>query len=115
MGSNPHRDKAAKSDSGLEMRRLIADLYQICRIITGNGIRETLHRKKQHISVNVHEFPTRTNVFDWTFHRGWNMVDVYVANSNGDKIIDFVKSNFHVLNDSPSVLFQKQGCSVYWG
>ena len=32
------------SDAGKQMHRLISELYPICRSITGDGFRETLHR-----------------------------------------------------------------------
>ena len=47
---------------GREMHAFISDLYPICRSITGDGIRETLRRVGDHISVDIHEVPTGTDV-----------------------------------------------------
>jgi aminopeptidase-like protein len=88
---------------GIEMFNLISELYPICRSITGNGVRETLNVIKQRIPLTVHEVPTGTQVFDWTVPEEWNIRDAYVRNSKGEKIIDFKKSNLHVLNYSVPV------------
>ena len=88
------------NDIGYEMYRLITELYPICRSITGNGVRETLQVLKKHISIEVHNVPSGTQVFDWTVPREWNIRDAYVKNSRGERVIDFRKSNLHVLNYS---------------
>jgi aminopeptidase-like protein len=86
--------------SGIEMHQLIADLYPICRSITGNGFRESLRILKQHIPLETHEVATGTEVFDWTVPREWNIRDAYVKNSRGEKVIDFKESNLHILQYS---------------
>ena len=48
----------------------------------------------------MHEVPTGTEVFDWTVPKEWNIKDAYVKNSKGERVIDFQKSNLHVLNYS---------------
>ncbi len=89
-----------ETDIGKEMYRLMTELYPICRSITGNGVRETLRIMKSHIPLKIHEVPTGTQVFDWTVPKEWNIRDAFVRNSEGEKIIDFTKSNLHVLNYS---------------
>jgi aminopeptidase-like protein len=88
---------------GQEMYQLIADLYPICRSITGNGVRQTLKRIQADIPLVVHEVPSGTPVFDWTVPKEWNIKDAYVRNSQGEKVIDFRKSNLHVVNYSTPV------------
>ena len=85
---------------GREMYQLIAELYPICRSITGNGLRATLNILRQHIPLEIHEVPTGTAVFDWTIPQEWNIRDAYVKNSKGERVIDFQKSNLHVVNYS---------------
>jgi aminopeptidase-like protein len=87
-------------DLGGEMHALIADLYPICRSITGDGLRETLHRLEAYIPLTVHEVASGTKVLDWTVPREWNIRDAYVKNSRGDRVVDFRRSNLHVLNYS---------------
>jgi aminopeptidase-like protein len=88
------------SQIGLEIHQLISQLYPICRSITGNGVRQTLHLLQQFIPLELHEVPTGTQVFDWTVPKEWNIEDAYVINPQGEKVIDFQKSNLHVLNYS---------------
>jgi aminopeptidase-like protein len=90
-------------ETGKEMYRLIEELYPICRSITGNGVRETLRILKKHIPLTVQEVPSGTQVFDWTVPKEWNIKNAYVRNSKGEKIIDFNKTNLHVLNYSVPV------------
>ena len=85
------------------MYRLISELYPICRSITGDGLRETLRRLQAYIPVELREVPTGTQVFDWTVPKEWNIRDAYVKNLKGERVIDFQKSNLHVVNYSVPV------------
>ncbi|MDF5717832.1 MAG: DUF4910 domain-containing protein [Rhizonema sp. NSF051] len=86
-----------------EVYELISNLYPLCRSITGDGLRKTLHILQQYIPLAMHEVPTGTQVFDWTVPREWNIRDAYIKNSAGEKIVDFRKSNLHVLNYSTPI------------
>lgn len=88
---------------GQEMYSLIEELFPICRSITGNGVRKTLRRLQRIVPLTIHEVPSGTQVFDWTVPKEWNINDAYVKNTKGEKIIDFQKSNLHVLNYSTPV------------
>ena len=85
---------------GREMHAFISDLYPICRSITGDGIRETLRRVGDHISVDIHEVPTGTDVLDWTVPKEWNIRDAFIKNGRGERVVDFKQSNLHVVNYS---------------
>jgi aminopeptidase-like protein len=88
---------------GKGMHQLMERLYPICRSITGNGARETLTIIKEQIPIQVHEVPTGTQAFDWTVPKEWNIRDAYIKNSQGEKVIDFNKSNLHVVSYSVPV------------
>ena len=47
--------------------------------------------------------PTGTEVFDWTIPREWNIRDAYIKNDKGERIVDFSKSNLHVMSYSAPV------------
>ena len=87
-------------DLGEEMYQLIEELYPICRSITGNGVRETLHKIRSIIPVEIHEVKSGTKVFDWTVPKEWNISDAYIKNASGEKVVDFSNNNLHVLNYS---------------
>jgi aminopeptidase-like protein len=89
--------------AGREMYDLVSDLYPICRSITGAGFRETLERLSRHIDLVRHEVATGTSVFDWTVPKEWNITDAWVKNAQGERVIDFRRSNLHVLHYSVPV------------
>jgi len=98
-----HKLEKEIPEIGNEMYDLMVKLYPICRSITGNGVRKTLDIISEQIPLEKYEIPTNTEVFDWTIPKEWNIKDAYVKKSNGEKIIDFQKSNLHVLNYSVPV------------
>jgi aminopeptidase-like protein len=98
--SVPARSTATVGD---EMYELAGRLYPICRSITGNGVRDTLRLLGEHVPLDVHEVPTGTPVFDWVVPPEWNVRDAYVKNSRGERIIDFQRSNLHVVSYSVPV------------
>ena len=89
--------------TGKDMIRFIADLYPICRSITGNGVRQTLAKVGERIPLQVHEVPSGTQVFDWTVPNEWNIRDAWIKDPRGRKILDFQHLNLHVLNYSVPV------------
>src|SRR2546422_28994 len=103
MNSSVIQSAAARTGIGSELHRLIADLYPICRSITGEGLRETLRAIGKLIPLTLREVPTGTQVFDWTVPKEWNIRDAYVMNSRGERVIDFQSSNLHVVNNSVPV------------
>jgi aminopeptidase-like protein len=88
---------------GQAMYELVTDLYPICRSITGEGTRETLRRIQKHVPLTMHEVPTGTQVFDWVIPKEWNIRDAYIANSRGERVVDFRECNLHVWNYSVPV------------
>ena len=94
------RDRAA---IGQELHRFAAELYPICRSITGDGIRRTLSMIKERIPLGLCEVPTGTPVFDWTVPKEWNIRDAYIKMPGGNRVVDFRECNLHVLNYSTPV------------
>ncbi len=94
---------ATAEGTGPEMYALISELYPICRSITGDGFRRTMEIIGKHAPIEIREVLTGTEVFDWVVPKEWNIRDAYVKNSKGEKVIDFQKSNLHVLNYSTPV------------
>jgi aminopeptidase-like protein len=88
---------------GEELFELVAELYPICRSITGDGVRRTLELVGREIDLEVHEVPSGTQVFDWTVPREWNIRDAFVANAAGERVIDFQAHNLHVMSYSVPV------------
>ena len=88
---------------GRQLHECVADLYPICRSITGDGVRETLRRLQGVAPITVHEVPSGSAAFDWTVPLEWNVRDAWVKNSSGERVIDFRRSNLHVVSYSVPV------------
>jgi aminopeptidase-like protein len=82
---------------------LIERLYPVCRSITGNGVRRSLRLLRETIPLVLREVPTDTPVFDWMVPDEWNIRDAFIMNGAGKRVVDFQKSNLHVLNYSVPV------------
>ncbi len=105
MNTSPGGIEAARLEFdeetiGAEMYAAVADLYPICRSITGQGLRQTLRYVREQIPLELHEVPSGTQVFDWTVPKEWNVRDAYIADVRGRRLVDFNHSNLHVLNYS---------------
>ncbi len=42
-------------------------------------------------------------MFDWIVPKEWNIRDAYIKNTRGERVVDFQKSNLHVLNYSTPI------------
>ena len=71
-------EQASSIATGEQLHGFAAELYPLCRSITGAGIRETLSRIGERIPLNISKVPTGTAVFDWTVPKEWNIRDAYI-------------------------------------
>jgi aminopeptidase-like protein len=85
---------------GQAMYGFIADMFPVCRSITGDGLRETLRMIGQRIPIQLHEVPTGSPAFDWTIPQEWNIRDAYIKDAHGRRVVDFGVSNLHVMSYS---------------
>ncbi len=86
---------------GREIHGFAAKAFPICRSITGNGVRQTLDLLQAIVpSLERHEVPTGTKIFDWEVPREWNVGEAYLITPDGRRIADFATSNLHLLNYS---------------
>ena len=88
---------------GEDIYALAAKIFPICRSITGDGVRRTIDVLAQHIPIHRHELPTGTPVLDWMVPKEWSITDAYIKNSQGERVVDFQRSNLHVVNYSAPV------------
>ncbi len=95
------RDQVDFDELGREMYDLMTRLHPICRSITGDGFRESQRIIGEYLpGLSIEAVPSGTRAFDWTVPREWNIRDAYVAYPGGERIIDFRKSNLHVVSYS---------------
>jgi aminopeptidase-like protein len=91
-------------DIGDHMFQWATDLFPLNRSLTGDGVRQTLQYIKSHLpSLQVVNVASGTKAFDWTVPKEWSISDAYIANLNGEKLIDFKDNNLHVVGYSTPV------------
>jgi aminopeptidase-like protein len=79
-------------------------LYPLCRSITGGGTFKTLKIiKDQFPELKIHSAKSGKKFFDWRIPLQWDIKDAYIVDNKGKKIVDFKKSNLHVVNYSVPV------------
>lgn len=88
---------------GAELHGLMAELYPICRSLTGDGVRQTFAILQRELPLEITEIASGTEVFDWVLPREWNIRDAWIANASGERVVDFRRSNLHVLGYSVPV------------
>jgi aminopeptidase-like protein len=87
------------------VEKVFLDLFPINRSLTGKGVYNTFNYIIENFIPNakVKSIPSGTQVFDWVVPDEWNIDDGYVVNGAGENIIDFKKSNLHVMSYSEPV------------
>ncbi|NKC04182.1 DUF4910 domain-containing protein [Brucella haematophila] len=100
MDARPGIVDMRRSPDGQAIYDLAAQLYPICRSLTGEGVRETLATIGGYLPLEIHEVPTGTPLFDWKAPQEWVIREAYIADSNGQRIVDFARHNLHVVNFS---------------
>jgi aminopeptidase-like protein len=85
---------------GESLSATIAELYPICRSITGDGLRASLRILQRTAPLTLHEVPSGTAVFDWVVPREWNLKRARLTGPDGTVLVDTAASSLHVLNYS---------------
>lgn len=87
----------------LEIGSYLKSLFPICRSLTGNGNRETLNILREIVPLNIIEYPSGTEVYDWKIPDEWNARDAWIKDSTGNKLIDFSHTNLHLVGYSEPI------------
>lgn len=89
--------------TGADMLAFAAQLYPICRSITGAGVRTTLDLISRRLPLQITAVPSGTSVFDWEVPDEWNIEGAWIRDPDGRKVVDFSDHNLHVVSYSEPV------------
>ncbi|MDP9133154.1 MAG: DUF4910 domain-containing protein [Nitrospirota bacterium] len=106
MNGRDSLETVGTPELGQTLHDFAAELYPLCRSITGEGVRNTFRLIQKRISLEMCEVPSGTQVFDWTVPLEWNVSDAYIKDQAGARIVDFKANNLHLM--SYSIPIQKR-------
>ena len=79
----------------------IKKLLPLNRSITGKGTKKTLIYLKDILKkLKIKKIETGSKCFDWKIPPEWEIKDAWIKDEKNKKIIDFKKSNLHVVGYS---------------
>ncbi|MBJ7535372.1 DUF4910 domain-containing protein [Rhodomicrobium vannielii ATCC 17100] len=93
----------AEADAGASIHAIAAEIFPLCRSITGDGVRETLRRLGGHIPLEVVEVESGAPACDWTVPDEWTIRAAYIENAAGERIVDSCANPLHVMSYSVGV------------
>lgn len=86
--------------TSLDIEKLFDELWPICRSISGNGLRESFRLIQKIMPLDLKEYPTGQQIFDWEIPKEWNIDDAYIITPDGRKICSFKENNLHIVSYS---------------
>jgi len=85
---------------GNEMHSLMRELFPLCRSLTGDGVLETLRILQGHLPLKIERVASGTKAWDWIVPDEWNITDAFIKDQSGNRVVDFMESNLHVMGYS---------------
>jgi aminopeptidase-like protein len=86
-----------------QLENLFDELFPLNRSISGDGLHKTLEIISREIPLDIIEYPTGMECFDWKIPDEWNIREAYIKRTNGDKVVDFKDNNLHIMGYSMPV------------
>jgi aminopeptidase-like protein len=86
-----------------ELDELLSMLFPICRSLTGDGNRETFRILQEVAPIGIIEYPSGAPIYDWEIPDEWNIHDAFIKDKLGNRLVDFRKSNLHVMGYSEPI------------
>lgn len=81
----------------IRIMEVFDELFPMNRCISGKGLRDSLDVISRYVPLILTEYPSGEKCSDWEVPLEWNINQAYVANHNGQRLIDFERCNLHVL------------------
>ena len=89
--------------AGEAMHAWMAEVFPLCRSITGKGLRLTLRSLSAFAPVDITEVPSGTRAYDWTIPEEWDIREAWIKDPSGRTVVDFRRGNLHVAGYSVPV------------
>jgi aminopeptidase-like protein len=86
--------------AGRAMHAWMAEVFPLCRSLTGPGVRLTFRSLSSLIPLDITEVPTGTQVFDWTIPKEWEVREAWIKDPRGGTVADFRDNNLHLVGYS---------------
>lgn len=86
---------------GNKIHQFAKELWPINRSITGEGVRKTLEKIKEHLPrLEIKTVLSGEKVFDWIIPKEWSVQEAFIITPKGKKICDFNENNLHLVGYS---------------
>ena len=79
---------------------LFDKLWPIYRSLSGDGNRKTIDILSEISIINKEEIKSGTKILDWTVPPEYNVNDAYIADLDGNRLVDFKINNLHLVSYS---------------
>ena len=86
-----------------ELNDYLLRLFPLKRSITGAANRETLKILNEIVPINVKEYPSGSNVYDWKIPDEWHVKEAWIKDEHGNKLVDVSTNNVHILGYSSPI------------
>ena len=80
-----------------EIDEYLRRLFPLNRSLTGEGNRETLRILQEIVPIEITEYPSGLEVYDWVIPEEWHLRDAWINDESGQKLIDVNENNLHVV------------------
>lgn len=89
---------------GRDIYEFASRIFPLPRSISGNGVRETLAVVADILpELQIHEIATGERCFDWVVPPEWNVRDAYIADLDGNRVVDWNDNNLHLVGYSEPI------------
>ena len=76
--------------------QIVEELFPRYRALCGPDFRDSLHILQKYLDFEIREFPTGTEVGDWTIPPEFVVNEAWVEGPDGARVIDFADHPYHV-------------------
>lgn len=82
--------------AGREMMELARRLFPIHRTLVNRGYAESLEIIRRRLDLEILEYPSGQQVWDWVIPPAWDVNAAYIEDSQGNRLVDFADNNLHL-------------------